>query len=167
MTLPTSGLGGERAKQPKIKTTIRELRLEDLDNGLLKTLDNLLAGTSELDADKAKALLHEIKSNPLHKVLVAALQSGEIVGVVTLLVESKFIFKGGRVGHIEDVSVRKGFEKMGIGRELVLHAMDLAKEMECVKLVLDCSDATMPFYTRMGFSYQDNCMKKFLRDLPQ
>ena len=57
-----------------------------------------------------KVILKEIKSNPLHKIFVAILQDGKneglVIGATTLLVEPKFIFGGGRVGHIEDVAVR-------------------------------------------------------------
>jgi glucosamine-phosphate N-acetyltransferase len=53
---------------------------------------------------------------------------------------------------------------MGLGRRLILHTTQVAKEMGCVKIVLDCSKETMPFYEKLGYSYQDNCMKKFLKD---
>lgn len=160
-----------RDGQPKNDSNgiaIRELRLQDLNRGFLESLDNLIAGTSDLEKDKAEDLLQEIKSNPLHRIFVAVLRKemepSIVVGTTTLLVEPKFIFKGGRVGHIEDVSVKKGYEKMGIGHRLVMNATDVAKEMGCVKVVLDCSDATMPFYEKLGYSYQDNCMKKILKD---
>jgi glucosamine-phosphate N-acetyltransferase len=162
------GRNGWPSKNDSDSIIIRELCLEDLDYGFLESLDNLIAGTSDLAKEKARGLLQEIKSNTLHKIFVAILHSElkppVVVGTTTLLVEPKFIFKGGRVGHIEDVSVRKGYEKMGIGRRLVMNATAVAKEMGCLKVVLDCSDETMPFYEKLGYSYQDNCMKKFLKD---
>jgi glucosamine-phosphate N-acetyltransferase len=150
--------------------SIRELVLDDLDNGFLETLDNLLPGTSSLDTKTARTLFAEIRSNPLHKIFVAVIPQRQgtrevVVGTTTLLIEPKFIFNGGRVGHIEDVSIRRGYENMGLGRRLVLHTTGVAKEMGCVKIVLDCSDETMPFYEKFGYSYQDNCMKKFLQTL--
>ena len=42
----------------------------------------------------------------------------KIAGTTTLLIEPKFIDKGMRVGYIEDVSVRKGYEGSGIGSNL-------------------------------------------------
>jgi glucosamine-phosphate N-acetyltransferase len=149
--------------------SIRELVPDDLDNGFLETLDSLISGTSALDKDSASGRLEEIGSNPLHRIFVAVIaqrQTGKevVVGTTTLLVEPKFIFQGGRVGHIEDVSVRRGYQNTGLGRRLVMHGIQVAKEMGCVKLVLDCSDETMPFYEKLGFSYQDNCMKKLLQD---
>jgi glucosamine-phosphate N-acetyltransferase len=141
--------------------------LDDLDNGFLESLDNLLPGTSRLERTNARTVLAEIRSNPLHRIFVAVIpqrQAGRevVVGTTTLLVEPKFIFNGGRVGHIEDVSVRRGYEDMGLGCRLVSHATQVAKDMGCVKMVLDCSEETMPFYQKLGYSYQDNCMKKFL-----
>ncbi len=159
-------------KQPQYNidvdiASIRELVLDDLDNGFLESLDNLLSGTSRLERTNARTVLAEIRSNPLHRIFVAVIpqrQAGRevVVGTTTLLVEPKFIFNGGRVGHIEDVSVRRGYEDMGLGRRLVSHATQVAKDMGCVKMVLDCSEETMPFYQKLGYSYQDNCMKKFL-----
>jgi glucosamine-phosphate N-acetyltransferase len=148
--------------------SIRELILDDLDNGFLETLDNLLPDTSKLDRYNARDLLVEIRSNPLHRVFVLVLPqrkrgSEVVVGATTLLVEPKFIFNGSRVGHIEDVSIRKGYEGKGLGHKLVSHATRVAKRMGCVKVVLDCSEQTMPFYEKLGYSYQDNCMKKLLQ----
>jgi glucosamine-phosphate N-acetyltransferase len=161
---------GERGS---LALTIRQLRLGDIRNGFLDSLDNLIPGTSELDLKRAKQVLRLVQRNRLHKVFVASTHSNEdnnpltetVVGTTTLLVEPKFIFSGRAVGHIEDVSVRKGYEKMGIGAKLVSHATEAAAELGCVKVVLDCSTATMPFYEKLGYEYQDNCMRKMLSDL--
>jgi glucosamine-phosphate N-acetyltransferase len=160
-------------RQPHYNTgvdtaSIRELVPDDLDSGFLETLNNLLPGTSCLDTSSARTLLAEIRSNPLHRIFVAAIPQRQgtrevVVGTTTLLVEPKFIFNGGRVGHIEDVSIRRGYENMGLGRRLVLHATQVATQMGCVKIVLDCSEETMPFYEKLGYSYQDNCMKILLQ----
>jgi glucosamine-phosphate N-acetyltransferase len=141
---------------------IVKMQIQHLDQGFLETLDNLIENTSELNKFKAQTIFQEINTNPLHQIYVALKEEEQdiVVGTITLLVEPKFIFKGHRVGHIEDVSVRKGYQKLGIGSMLVRHAIAIAEEMECAKIVLDCSDETMYFYEKMGFSYQDNCMKK-------
>lgn len=153
------------------KIAISELEEEDITLGFLDSLDNLIPGTSRLQPGHAREILKEIKSNPLHKIFVATTSaptqeerppfaSRQVVGTTTLLIEPKFILGGSRVGHIEDVSVRTGFEKLGIGAKLVSHAVLQAEKAGCIKIVLDCSDSTMPFYEKLGFSYQDNCMKK-------
>jgi len=166
---------GDKDDKNKYSFVLGELQREDLDRGFLETLDSLIAGTSKrLDRSEAKRIFQEIESNPLHKVFVVY-SLGEtkvnrgysnpidnkkmIVGTTTLLVEPKFIFGGGRVGHIEDVSVRREFQGLGIGGWLVEHATKVAESaMGCVKIVLDCSNETVPFYQKLGYSYQDNCM---------
>jgi glucosamine-phosphate N-acetyltransferase len=145
-----------------IKYTIREIEENDIESGLLEVLENL-APVGDLSNLAAKAILDEIKSNPLHRIFVAVAQDGTkkglIIGTTTLLVEPKFIFGGGRVGHIEDVAVRAGYQRKGIGFALVKHATQQAALMRCVRTVLDCSDENIPFYEKIGYSYHGNTMK--------
>ena len=82
-----------------------------------------------------------------------------IVGSTTLLIEQKFIHKGGLVGHIEDVVVKKEFEGQGIGMRLVKSLLDVAKQKKCYKTILNCKDDLRPFYTKMGFNQATNEMR--------
>ncbi len=82
-----------------------------------------------------------------------------IVGRTTLVVEPKFIFGKGRIGHIEDVPVRAGNQRKGIGFKLVSYATEQAAIVRCVRTVLDCSDENIPFYEKIGYSYHGNTMK--------
>jgi predicted N-acetyltransferase YhbS len=77
--------------------------------------------------------------------------SKAVIGTASLLVEQKFIHQGGMVGHIEDVSVRLGYEKRGIGTALVRHATEQARKLGCYKVILDCSEHLIPFYAALGF----------------
>jgi len=126
--------------------TIREIEYDDIDKGFLEVLENLLS--TDIDNKTAKNILKKIKSNPLHKVFVAQDNiNGKIVGTTTLLIEPKFINKGMQVGYIEDVSVRKGYEGLGIGSKLVTYATSYAISIEgCRKVLLYCSEKTKPFY---------------------
>jgi ribosomal protein S18 acetylase RimI-like enzyme len=56
-----------------------------------------------------------------------------VIGTTAWLVELKFIFAGEIVGHIEDVAIRKGYERSGIGSELVMHAAKTAAKMRWFK----------------------------------
>ena len=69
----------------------------------------------------------------------------------TLLVEQKFIHNGGRVGHIEDVATRKGFEGMGVGREMIHKLTEISNEYGCYKIILDCDPSVVKFYEKLGF----------------
>ncbi|HEX9318698.1 MAG TPA: GNAT family N-acetyltransferase [Nitrososphaeraceae archaeon] len=107
--------------------------------------------------------MKQIQSNPLHRIFVAVIQGeknrGLVIGTTTLFVEPKFIFTGGRVGHIEDVAVRPEYQKQGIGAKLVRYATEQAASMGCVRTILDCSNENVPFYKKIGYSLFGNCMK--------
>ena len=136
---------------------IREIIEEDVEKGFLESLDSLKKA-SELNKTTAKVILKKIISNPNHIIHVAELD-GRIVGSTTLLIEQKFIHKGGCVGHIEDVVVSKEFEGRGIGIKLVTSLLDVAGVKNCYKTILDCKDELIPFYERIGFKQESNQMR--------
>ena len=136
---------------------IREIEEEDLDKGFLEVLDNLRKA-SDLEGHKAKEVLEKIKQNPNHRIHVAV-DGNKVVGTTTLFIEQKFIHRGGLVGHIEDVVVRKDYEGTGIGIKLVLSLLEYAKKKQCYKTILDCDDNIKPFYEKIGFKYESNCMR--------
>ena len=84
---------------------IRKIIESDLENNFLESLDNLKKA-SDLDKGIAKNILKGILDDSKHIIHVAEL-NGKIVGSTTLLIEQKFIHKGGIVGHIEDVVVKE------------------------------------------------------------
>jgi glucosamine-phosphate N-acetyltransferase len=141
---------------------IREIEYDDLDKGFLEVLENLLS--SNLDNTSAKNILRKIISNPLHKIFVAHDElNNKIVGTITLFIEPKFINKGMQVGYIEDVSVRKEYEGLGIGSKLVTYATTYAISIEgCRKVLLYCSEKTKPFYEKLGYQLaKDTFVMKF------
>jgi len=133
---------------------IRELRKEDLWNGFLTTLDSLRQA-SDIDRNKAEEIFEKINSNPDHIVAVAELD-GKIVGATTLLIEPKFIHKGGLVGHIEDVVVDKNFQGQKIGEKIMKYLLEFAKNRGCYKTILDSTDNVKPFYEELGFEHVAN-----------
>ena len=133
---------------------IRELRKEDLWNGFLTTLDSLRQA-SDIDRNKADEIFEKINSNPDHIVVIAEVD-GKIVGTTTLLIEPKFIHKGGLVGHIEDVVVDKNFQGQKIGEKIMKYLLEFAKNRGCYKTILDCTDDVKPFYEKLGFKHIAN-----------
>jgi glucosamine-phosphate N-acetyltransferase len=136
---------------------IREIEEDDLENGLLETLD-FLRNTSDLDKNKANEILKKIKQNSNH-IIHVAVDDNKIVGSTTLFIEQKFIHDGGFVGHIEDVVVRKDYERKGIGIKLVMSMLERAKEKNCYKTILDCKDDVKQFYEKIGFKCESNGMR--------
>ena len=136
---------------------IREIEEDDLEKGFLETLD-FLRNTSGLNKNNAKKILKKIKQNPNH-IIYVAITDKKIIGSTTLLIEQKFIHDGGLVGHIEDVVVRKDYERKGIGIKLVTSMLEHAKEKNCYKTILDCKDDVKQFYEKIGFKRESNCMR--------
>jgi ribosomal protein S18 acetylase RimI-like enzyme len=68
-----------------------------------------------------------------------------------------------QVGYIEDVSVRKGYEGLGIGFKLVDYATNYAVSKErCEKILLYCSGKNISFYEKLGFKLaNDTFVMKF------
>lgn len=136
---------------------VRDLEPEDIDRGLLESLD-ALRSASGMDRSVALAVLEEILGNPNHVVAVAVMD-GTVVGTAALLVERKFIHEGGLAGHIEDVAVAADFQGMGIGRRLVGYLLEVAGRRGCYRTTLDCEADLVRFYAGMGFRRKGESMR--------
>jgi glucosamine-phosphate N-acetyltransferase len=140
-----------------VDITIRELEANDLSNGFLESMDSLKQA-SNLDKEKAIQIFKKIKSNPHHYVYVAILD-GRVIGSTTMIIEPKFIHDGGNVAHIEDVVVSKVHQGKGVGEILMNFLLELAKNKNCYKTILNCSDEVKPFYEKIGFKRHSNGMR--------
>lgn len=123
---------------------IREVKKEDLNNGVLTTLKEVwyLTEISEETYDEF------IKNN--NYMFVVEL-NGEIIGCATLHLQKKLIRNGGIAGFIEDVAIREEFRGNNIGSELIKKLIDKSKELGCYKVVLSCFPDRENFYIRNGF----------------
>ncbi|MDQ3868968.1 MAG: GNAT family N-acetyltransferase [Thermoproteota archaeon] len=144
-----------------INFIIREIEQADLEKGFFQTLSNLtILGRIRDNLEQAKKILQEIKSYPLYKIFVAVKNDNtEIIGSITLLIEQKFIHDGGKAGHIEDVVTRREYEGIGIGSALVSAALAFAREKNCYKVILNCSEKNVPFYEKIGFRRNEISMR--------
>jgi len=136
---------------------IRKLQRGDFYNGFLLSLDSLRK-SSHIKPKKANSIFNKISKNPDH-VIYVAIYNGEIIGATTLLIEQKFIHDGGKVGHIEDVVVRKEYQGKGVGKKIVNALLKYAKKKGCYKTILDCSEDLIPFYENIGFKRHSNSMR--------
>jgi len=134
-----------------LKIVVREINESDLENGFLDVLDNLVS--PNISKEKAMKIFNKIMLNRLHKIFVAVNSSNnQVIGCITLLTEFKFINKGMRVGYVEDVTVRRGYERKGIGRKLVNYVTNFGtSKAKCNKIILYCNKSNIPFYHKMGF----------------
>jgi len=136
---------------------IREIEENDLENGFLESLD-FLRKASSIDRVKAREIFKKISHDPNH-IIYVAIDDNKIVGSATLFIEQKFIHEGGLKMHVEDVVVRKDYERKGIGMKLIRTLLDYAKEKNCYKTILDCKDDVKAFYEKIGFHEESNGMR--------
>lgn len=141
-----------------MKYKIKELKKKYITEELFETLSHL-SDSTKTNIRKGKKIFKEIKKNKNHFIYVALdKESGNVIGMITLLVEPKFIHDCGYLGHIEDVVTRQGHENQGIGKELVKTVIKQAKKSDCYRIILDCSDENMKFYEKCGFHRRENEM---------
>ena len=136
---------------------IRKLQRGDFYNGFLLSLDSLRK-SSHIKPKKANSIFDKISKNPDH-VIYVAIYNGVVIGATTLLIEQKFIHDGGKVGHIEDVVVRKEYQGKGVGKKIVNALLKYAEKKGCYKTILDCSDDLIPFYESIGFKRHSNSLR--------
>jgi glucosamine-phosphate N-acetyltransferase len=123
---------------------IRELRKEDLLNGVLPTLKEVWNITEITDETYTEYI-----NNNNHMFVVEV--DGEIIGCATLHLQKKLIRDGGVAGFVEDVVIREEFRGNNIGSKLISKLIDKSKELGCYKVVLSCFPDRENFYIRNGF----------------
>ena len=134
---------------------IREMTGPDLSRGFLESLAALAEVNLSVEA-AAEVLRSRLRAGVRTYVAVV----GErVVGTASLLVEPKFLHRGGKVGHIEDVAVHPECGQHGVGSALVRHATEQARKLGCYKVILSCYERLVPFYARLGYRPHDVGMR--------
>lgn len=121
-------------------------RLHENDYEEFKTLLNDFRET-EFSYDDFVKILSELKNTDI----IICKKNGSLIGTITVLYETKFIFGICTVAHIEDLCVKHEYRNTGIGKMLVKNAIEIAKEKKCYKVTLSCSIDIEPFYLKCGF----------------
>ena len=79
-------------------------------------------------------------------------EGGELIACGTLLYETKLIHNISKVGHIEDVCIKKEHRGKKLGKQLIAYMVDLAKEKGCYKVTLYCEEGNVEFYKKCNFN---------------
>ena len=137
---------------------IRELQKEDRIS-YLELLENLTV-VGEISEEDFNQQLKELSENPVYKVFVVYdTVKDSIVASGTLLLEEKFIHQLGKVGHLEDIVVSPNCQGQGLGKRLIKHLVQVAKDHCCYKVILDCLEDVAPFYRKCGFNVNGFVMR--------
>lgn len=97
-------------------------------------------------------------------VILVYKEDGDTVATASMLVEWKLIHGGSKVGHIEDVATREGFEGKGYASQLIKELKNMAKIIGCYKVILNCSPENEPFYEKHGFYTNEYGMRYDAQD---
>ena len=87
---------------------------------------------------------------------------GKIIGTVKLMIETKFIFNISYVAHIEDIFIDENYRNLNIGKKLVKHCINIAKNKNCYKIICVCLDNVKKFYLKCDFELRGNFMSQLL-----
>lgn len=104
-----------------------------------------------------------INSNPYHKIFIA-IYNQNIIASITVLIEPKIIHNLSRVSHIEDVVVDISYRSFGIGKKLMNKAIEYSKEMNCYKIILDCSENNISYYNKFNFIKKETQMALYINN---
>ena len=107
----------------------------------------------------------EIDADPNNELVVAEID-GAVVGALQLTFTPSLSFQGSRRATVESVRVDRLYRGRGIGRRLMLYAIERAREKDCVFLQLttnaERADARR-FYENLGFRGTHLGMKLVLK----
>jgi glucosamine-phosphate N-acetyltransferase len=138
-----------------MEPVIREITGPDLAHGFLETLSALSEVNLSFE-EAAEVLRARMRAGIRTYVAVV----GErVVGTASLVLEQKFIHKGGKIGHIEDVAVHPDSRHLRVGSTLIRHAIAQARRLGCYKVILSCYERLVPFYEGLGFRKHDLGMR--------
>ena len=132
---------------------IRKLNNKDYNNYYY--LINQLQ-TTHFSKKQFKNTLKKIKkSNSEIWVLV---ENNIFVGSCTIIFEYKFIHNNSKIAHIEDLIINNQYRSKGMGKILLNHLINNAKNKECYKIILNCEDKLVSYYKKSGFIKKSNGM---------
>lgn len=107
----------------------------------------------------------EIESDPNNELIIAE-QDNEVIGTLQLTYTPSLSFQGSKRATVESVRVDAKYRGKGIGRKMMIWAMERAREKGCVSMQLtshsDRKDAHR-FYENLGFKATHVGMKIALK----
>ena len=136
----------------------RQAESEDLPEIVRMLADDFLGSHRERYEDPLPesyiTAFREVEADQNNELIVAELD-GEVVGTLQLTFTPSISFQGGKRCTVESVRVDEKYRGKGIGREMMLWAIDRARSRGCMSMQLttnnDRTDAHR-FYESLGFS---------------
>ena len=131
--------------------TFREANRQDLPR-ILDLYARALDGRA-LKVDDAQRLFERIQRYPDYRLHLAE-TDGRLAGTFALLIMDNLGECGTPSGIIEDVVVEPEYQRRGVGRAMMQHALAICRQKGCYKLMLSSNLARSgahAFYESLGF----------------
>jgi len=131
--------------------TFREANRQDLPR-ILDLYARALDGKA-LTVDNAERLFERIQRYPDYRLHLAE-TDGRLAGTFALLIMDNLGECGTPSGIIEDVVVEPEYQRRGIGRAMMQHALAICRQKGCYKMMLSSNlrrTGAHAFYESLGF----------------
>jgi GNAT superfamily N-acetyltransferase len=150
--------------------TFRDATVEDLPLIVAMYADDELGATRESATDPLPEsylrAFREIDADPRHRVIVAE-DAGEVIASLQLSYLPQLSYRGSERAQIESVRVSAPRRGSGLGRAMMLWAMDEARQRGCAIVQLTTNGQrhdAQRFYESLGFAATHVGMKRPLTD---
>ena len=138
---------------------IDELKKSDYDRGFLQLLEQLTSVESEKISYDDFCKHYDNINNKIY--VIRNISTNKIVASGSIFIEKKFIHNLSSVGHIEDIIVDSNYRGFGLGKVIINHLTNVAKNNGCYKVILNCSNKNVGFYEKCGFVKKETEMVKY------
>lgn len=129
------------AKKKDLPLILKLYAVKDMDDGKI------------LPIKKAEHLFSKMQSYPNYKIYIAVL-NGKTVGTYSLAIMDNIAHLGKSSGLVEDVVVDETMRSMGIGKQMMKHALRICNTNNCYKMNLSSNlkrKKAHHFYQKLGF----------------
>lgn len=139
---------------------IKTINPEELTEDVLDILTEAFKHP-RLNLETAKLYMETRKSHDIYTFIIKL--DDRVVGTASLLRELK-LFGDNKpyIAHIEDVAIHRDYRGFGYGKKLIIHMIEWARNNNCYKIVLFCSNDNVKFYKKCGMRHTSNLMRRDL-----
>ena len=134
-------------------TRCREADHNDLGAILRLYQEAQIDDSESLALSDAQTLFSRMKSYPNYHLYVAE-EAQQIIGSFALLIMDNLGHRGTPSAIVEDVAVHPGYQRQGIGKDMMQFAIQLSRDAGCYKIVLSSNlkrEKAHAFYEALGF----------------
>ena len=135
-----------------------KINFEKLKKKHLKEVINLVSQLSDYKPTENKLL--DIWKNfykQKNTLSIVAMEKKKIIGYGFISLNQTI--RGGRIAYIEDIVCDRNYRKKGIGKSIMEHLFNFAKDNKCYKIVLQCNKDKISFYEKCGYELHNYNMQ--------